>query len=130
VSQISPHFSRAEFACKCGCGMDSVDTELLTRLEALHERLSFLASSKIRIHINSGNRCRAYNEKVGGEDQSQHMRSRAADITAEQLIEEHWSPIAHEVVADAAEVVEFGGIGRYHTFTHVDSRAGKARWHG
>jgi uncharacterized protein YcbK (DUF882 family) len=130
MTQLSKHFSRKEFACKCGCGMDSVDSELLDKLEALHDRLTFLAGAKIRIHVNSGNRCRAYNEKVGGEELSQHLRSRAADIAVEQLVDEHWSPVAPEIVADAADVVAFGGIGRYKTFTHVDSRAGNARWHG
>jgi uncharacterized protein YcbK (DUF882 family) len=130
VNPLSEHFRRSEFACKCGCGMDTVDVELLEKLEALHAYLADLADAPVRIHINSGNRCRLYNDKVGGEDLSQHLRSRAADITAEQGVEGHWSPIAPEVVADAAETIPFGGIGRYKTFTHVDSRAGKARWHG
>jgi uncharacterized protein YcbK (DUF882 family) len=124
----SDNFKRGEFACKCGCGMDTVDYGLILGLESLREKLNDLAGSPVRIHITSGNRCKQYNDKVGGEVFSQHLRSRAADIQCEQLIDSHWSQIAPEIVADEAEKLPFGGVGRYKTFTHVDTRAGVARW--
>lgn len=125
---ISKNFKRSEFACKCGCGMDTVDYALLHGLEALRENLTTLAGSDVRIRITSGNRCRTYNDKVGGEVFSQHLRSRAADIQCEQLVDGQWEPIAPGIIADEAEKLPFGGVGRYNTFTHVDTRAGVARW--
>ena len=29
MAQLSQYFKRSEFACKCGCGFNVVDTELL-----------------------------------------------------------------------------------------------------
>lgn len=125
----SINFSRSEFACRCGCGMDTVDYALIESLEALREKLNEWAGVLVRIKITSGNRCAEYNAKVGGEKNSWHMKSRAADIQAQQLHTD-WQQIPPEVVADAAEAVGFGGIGRYATFTHVDTRGIAARWHG
>ena len=74
MGDLSEHFSREEMACKCGCGLDTVDAELLSLLE------------KIRAHfdrpitINSGCRCEAHNRAVGGSKNSQHLIGRAADI--------------------------------------------------
>ena len=54
-----------------------------------------------------------------------HMKARAADIVVEGV--ESWE------VADFAEQVlnGRGGVGRYDTFTHVDTRSnGPARWSG
>jgi len=114
--KISPHFSRSEFACGCGCGFDTVDYELLNLLEA------------IRIHfdspliVNSGARCEQWNKKIGGYPKSQHLKAKAADIVV------HGVP-SSEVAAFAEAVLgERGGIGRYETFTHVDVRAEWARW--
>lgn len=116
MGDLSPHFSRSEFACKCGCGQDTVDAGLLAVLEKVREH--FGAS----VTINSGNRCEAYNQRIGGAKASQHRLSRAADITVRGVdpAEVHaWIDGWHE-----------GGLGRYPTFTHVDSRSGRTRWAG
>ena len=125
----SINFARKEFACKCGCGMDTVDYELLTGLEQLRMKLSgFLGAAVVRIRVVSGNRCPKRNVDVGGEKNSYHMKSRAADIQVDQLADGEWHGIAPKIVADLAEDLEFGGVGRYETFTHVDTRSLKARW--
>ena len=117
MGDLSKHFSRAEFACKCGCGFDTVDAVLLGYLESI--RTYFGAP----ITINSGCRCSTYNAKIGGESKSLHMAGRAADITV------LGTPPAD--VARYAELIGCGGIGKYDTFTHVDSRTkGPARWAG
>jgi len=116
MGDISEHFNRSEFACKCGCGFDTVDAITLDILE------------KIRQHFNapitptSGCRCESYNKEVEGYKNSHHLRGRAADIQ----VEGH-SPIA---VAEYAQYLmpDWGGIGRYNTFTHIDTRTGKGRW--
>ena len=72
------HFTRSEFKCKCGsCDQDTVDFELLDILERLRVHYG------VPITINSGNRCAAYNKKIGGSKNSQHVKSRAADIVVD-----------------------------------------------
>ena len=113
---ISQHFSRFEFVCHCGCGFDTVDSELLELLE------------KIRVHfgsplvINSAARCLKHNRSIGSRDTSQHVQGKAADIAVKG--------VAPEKVADYVELFQpdRGGIGRYRGFTHVDVRDSKARW--
>lgn len=111
---ISKHFSRSEFTCKCGCGLNTVDTQLLMFLEKIR------AYFNKPVIINSGCRCTEYNRKVGGAKKSQHLIGRAADITV--------GSVSPQDVADYAESIGVPGIGRYKTFTHIDSRNGV--WRG
>jgi hypothetical protein len=64
---LSAHFSRAEFACRCGCGVCRVSDELLSRLEAMRERAG------IPLTIVSGCRCHAHNAAEGGREDSAHL---------------------------------------------------------
>ncbi|MBT11850.1 MAG: serine/threonine protein kinase [Oceanospirillaceae bacterium] len=115
---LTEHFSRIEFRCKCGkCDFDTVDAGLVLMLE------------KIRRHFNrpvtitSACRCARHNQAVGGSTRSQHLYGRAADITV--------AGTQPADVADFAETLNPGGLGRYATFTHIDSRTiGPARWNG
>jgi uncharacterized protein YcbK (DUF882 family) len=120
MGDISANFSRIEFACNCGCGFDTVDSDTLETLE--HIREHFNAS----VVINSGCRCANWNKQCGGEPNSYHLQARAADIA-----------VAGVPPSKVAEWVENGplkgrgGVGRYNTFTHVDTRSnGPARWSG
>ena len=113
--KLNSFFSREEFECKCGCGFNTVDAELL------------LILTLIRTHFNkpviitSGCRCVAHNERVGGGSASQHLLGRAADIIVKG--------VDPEDVADYARVLNpEGGVGEYSTFTHIDSRCNCARW--
>lgn len=113
------YFKRSEFACKCGCGFDTVDAELLTVLQALRAHFNTVC------HIESGCRCVAYNRRVLGATDSQHTKGRAADIVV--------AGVAPAAVQDYLEknYPEEYGIGRYQTFTHIDTRTnGPARWTG
>ncbi|MDR5868089.1 D-Ala-D-Ala carboxypeptidase family metallohydrolase [Halomonas koreensis] len=114
---ISPHFQRAEFACSCGCGFDTIDSETLAVLEDVRERF------EAPVLVTSGCRCPAYNAQIGGAEHSQHKLGRAADIQV--------SGVAPAQVQDYLIERYPGryGIGRYDTFTHVDTRTdGPARW--
>ncbi|MCJ8285120.1 D-Ala-D-Ala carboxypeptidase family metallohydrolase [Halomonas sp.] len=115
---ISPHFKRVEFACNCGCGFDTVDTQTLEVLEAVRRHF------EAPVRVTSGCRCPAYNRRVGGASRSQHVLGRAADI---QVLD-----VEPEAVQDwLAEHFPWASIGRYATFTHVDTRTdGPARWRG
>jgi uncharacterized protein YcbK (DUF882 family) len=120
MGDLSENFSREEFACKCNCGMDTVDVELVAVLE--HLRSAFIGDTAIT--INSGCRCRGHNADINGSANSQHVKSRAADITVEGV-----DPDVVQDVFDGLFPDQYG-MGSYDTFTHVDSRAGKARWTG
>ncbi|ADL53188.1 D-Ala-D-Ala carboxypeptidase family metallohydrolase [Clostridium cellulovorans] len=111
------HFSQSEFKCSC-CGSlgGGMKTSLLLRLEALRAKLGGKSTT-----VNSGYRCAKHNAEVGGEDNSYHMKSVAADIQV--------SGVAPSTVASNAETIfGDGGLGRYSTFTHVDVRGYRARW--
>lgn len=117
MGDLSPHFSRAEFRCKClQCDFDTVDAQLLEVLESVRQ---FYA---LPVIITSGCRCAAHNAAVGGSANSQHLLGRAADFVVKGI-----SP---DGVANYLELAYPGrlGIGRYPNFTHADSRNQAARW--
>lgn len=118
MKKLSKHFSRHEFECKCGCGFNVVDAQLLEMLEDVRER--FMKPVK----INSAARCPEHNKAVGGSPTSQHLLGKAADIVVGDE-----TPGYVGTYVDALRKDSFG-IGVYETFTHIDSRADKARWRG
>ena len=67
MGDISKHFNRAEFACKDGCGFDTVDAELLAKLEEIREHFDQ------PVIINSACRCHDHNAVIGGTENSQHL---------------------------------------------------------
>jgi uncharacterized protein YcbK (DUF882 family) len=113
---MSEHFKIEDFACKCGCGFDSISPKLIDALEQLR------AIIKKPIIINSGCRCANHNKEVGGEKDSKHLSGQAADIHIKGM-----KPLA--VFIKAAEIPAFkqGGRGVYDTFTHVDIGTGNKR---
>ena len=115
MGDLSKHFSRREFSCKCGCGFDTVDAELLQVLEKLRQHIN------LPITITSGCRCPAYNAVVGGARDSQHTRGRAADIKVALSPDLIWG---HLTTVYPNQY----GLGRYLDFTHIDTRSQPARW--
>ena len=117
MGDLSKHFSRFEFACKCGCGFDTVDTMLLEALESIREKFN------CSLYISSSCRCFEHNKAVGGAKNSQHTKGRAADINTREEVDP-------DKIADYAESLGLS-VGRYANFTHVDTRTnGPARWDG
>ena len=117
--KLSQHFSRKEFACKCGCGFDTVDVETLQLLEDLRQHFN------TPIFINSACRCQSHNRNVGGSAKSQHVRGRAADIDVADI-----SPGVVYSYLTSTYPKKFG-FGLYDNFIHVDTRSnGPARWEG
>lgn len=72
--QLTKHFIREEFACKCGCGFDEINPDLVAKLEVLRLLLG------VPLIISSGCRCSAHNADVGGRSGSAHLRGDAADL--------------------------------------------------
>jgi uncharacterized protein YcbK (DUF882 family) len=116
MGDISKHFDRKEFACQDKCGFDTVDVELITVLEDLREHFD----SPVR--INSASRCKKHNDRIGGADKSQHLVCRAADVAVDKI-----SPIAVWEYLNY-KYMGYYGVGRYESFTHIDTRKNSARW--
>jgi len=91
------HFKRSEFACKCGCGDDTMNPELLTILSTIRTACNF------PFIITSAKRCVTHNKAVGGHPNSAHMKGEAVDIACEHRR-------AGEILT-CAMMAEFTGIG-------------------
>ncbi|ENR6404717.1 DUF882 domain-containing protein [Salmonella enterica] len=115
---ISKYFKRKEFSCRCGCGQDTVDAELLAIIEDVREHFGK------PVIINSANRCPTHNKRVGGASKSVHLTGKAADIVVKGVAPD----IVHAYLT--AKYSGKYGIGKYKTFTHVDSRSKESRWNG
>jgi uncharacterized protein YcbK (DUF882 family) len=124
MGDMSKHFSRYEFRCKCGkdCGYDAKDPKQIEILEKIREHFGK------PVIISSSNRCPEYNNKpikeggVGSYPGSQHPRAKADDIVIENVSPEEIALYADKIMPD------WGGIGIYDTFTHIDTRKNIARW--
>ncbi|MBE0583785.1 MAG: serine/threonine protein kinase [Desulfofustis sp.] len=115
MTKLSENFERHEFACKCGCGQDTVDAELINVLQWLRDVV------RREVKISSGNRCPVYNRKVGGAARSKHKIGRAADISVTGM-----TPGSVFTLIDN-EFPDRLGLIQYSTFVHVDTRDGRYR---
>lgn len=114
MGDLSRNFSRAEFACKCGCGFDAVSPDLVLVLQALRDHFAAPVS------ITSGCRCRKHNTRVGGAPASYHISGLAADITVASI-----KPREVYRWLDAHCAGRYGVI-EYRGWVHVDVRPGAA----
>lgn len=73
MGDLTAHFSRAEFSCRCGCGYDTIDISLVLDLERLRAKVG-------PIKINSGCRCEKHNAAIGGAKNSSHTMGKAVDV--------------------------------------------------
>lgn len=116
---LSANFSRKEWACKCGCGFDTVDAELVKILQEYRDE----AKAIVIITPHGGCRCPIQNKASGGAIGSQHMKGKAADIHVKGK-----TPKEVFDYFDKKYPVKYG-VGLYKTFTHIDVRNGlAARW--
>lgn len=118
------YFDIEEFRCKCGglyCdgNLGLVDDELLLGLDDLRDVVG------LPLIVNSGVRCGTWNALEGGDEGSQHTKGRAADICVPSGLD---TQVLNEI-AQTIPTFQYGGIGVYDTFVHLDSRdTGPARW--
>ena len=117
MGDLSAHFSKSEFACRC-CGQLKIEDGLIAGLEQLRT----LAGREIVVH--DGYRCPAHNQKVGGVPHSEHTLGMAADIAIPGLSLQQMYELALQVPTFCN-----GGIGAYDgDFLHLDNRPHPARW--
>ena len=122
--KLTENFNREEFDCADGSEMP---IEVQLNIAELAVQLEIIRSHfNAPITINSAYRSLEHNRKIGSNDSSQHILGKAVDIVVKG--------VAPDDVYDAIEflisegLVKEGGLGRYNTFTHYDTRGTRARW--
>lgn len=116
--KLSSNFKVSEFACKDGSDAVLVAPRLVMVLQTIRDHFG------AAVTINSGYRTAQYNTKVGGVAHSQHCYGTAADIVVEGQKPADVAAYARQLMPD------WGGVGKYHSFTHIDVREEKADWIG
>lgn len=117
MGNITKNLSRREFACKCGCGFDTVDYETVAVIQDVCDHFN------CRVTINSGCRCEAHNKAIKGSKNSYHKKARAADCDFHGVS----SLEVHEYLCN--KYPSKYGFGIYNNFNHIDTRSGiPARW--
>lgn len=116
--QLSAHFKVREFACGDGSDAILVAPRLVMVLETI--RTHFGAP----VVIHSGYRTPQHNAKVNGAAHSQHCYGMAADVTVRGHTPAEVAAFARSIMPD------WGGVGVYDSFCHIDVREAKADWAG
>ena len=115
--QLSKNLKVREFACKDGSDVILVDPLLVWILQNVRDHFNK------PLNITSGYRTVSYNAKIpGSASGSYHLYGMAADFTVSGVK-------ASDVQAYLENIMpNTGGIGKATDYTHVDTRAEKARW--
>ena len=116
--KLSTNFTVKEFACKDGSDAVLVAPRLVMVLQTIRDHFG------AAVTISSGYRTPQYNTKVGGVAHSQHCYGTAADVVIKGQTPETVAAYARTLMPD------WGGVGVYSTFTHVDVRETRADWNG
>lgn len=119
--KLTRNFDLEEFRCKDG----TIDHE--DNLNILAVQLQYLRDYLgVPIIINSAYRSKEYNKKIGGAENSFHMKGMASDIRTK----DHTPLQIHSVIElliSEGKMIQ-GGLGLYNTFVHYDIRGTNARW--
>lgn len=116
--KITENFRVREFACSDGSDPIFISHTLVEVLQKIRDHFN------APVTINSAYRTPGKNKAVGGAAYSQHLYGTAADITVKGVKPSDVATYAESLLTN------YGGVGRYATFTHVDVRAQKSRWKG
>lgn len=123
---LTENFKLSEFKCKDGT---QVPENLKENVQKLANNLQVLRDHIGKpIRVISGYRSPKYNRRIGGAKKSQHMFAKAADIKVKGMHPDE----VREVILDLIKAGKMakGGVGRYTTFVHYDTRGWNARWSG
>lgn len=140
MGDISKHFSRSEYACKCNyyhklpedgyCGgdFDAVDKELNEAHERIRERLCFVFGFGVGVKITSGNRCPKHNKDEGGAPRSTHKRGIGSDLFFYNKVT--GEAVDLQICYDTIDNLYPGqyGLKLYKSWIHFDVREGY--WRG
>ena len=124
--KLTRNFALSEFQCRDG---SLPEDELLENCQELADNLQVLRDHIGKpINIISGYRPPAYNKKIGGAKRSQHLLARAADIKVSGMAPAEVHATVIKLIK--AGKMKQGGVGKYSTFVHYDTRGSAARWSG
>lgn len=124
ITQLATNFHIREFKCKDGT---EVPEQYICNVQKVAAQLQILRDYlKEPIHINSAYRTPAYNARIGGAKNSQHLTASAADITVKSKTPRQLKAIVEKLIEQ--KKLSIGGIGLYPGFLHIDVRRNRARW--
>jgi len=118
MGDLTDNFNRSEFACKCDCGFDEIALDTVYICQSIRHHFDR------PVTITSACRCPEHNASVGGAENSQHVAGTAADVVVKDV---HPHDV-YEYLDTHAVDLGIGGLGKYNSFTHVDTRGRGARW--
>ncbi|ATB68875.1 hypothetical protein SJPD1_1056 [Sulfurospirillum diekertiae] len=101
------HFKKEEFTCKCGCGLNNINDDVVYMLDTARQW------ANIPFKINCGCRCKKHNKDVGGVTDSAHTKGLAVDISTP-------SDSVRFSIVSALLKVGFKRVLLYDTFIHCD----------
>ena len=121
-NEKSNYFQRSEFACKCGCGTNKVQPDLIDMLNVIREAFGR------KVTVTSGTRCVANNAAHRGATNSNHLTGHAADI---RCTDKSMTPAQmYEVVMrlwSEGKLPWLAGISKnYDSIIHVDTSPKRA----
>jgi len=105
---ISKNFSESEWKCSC-CKQCFIVPELVDMMQKFRDRVD------MAIDVHCVNRCEKQNEKVGGVENSKHLKGEACDFHVPDLKIKR----LHAEVLSSDDIFT-GGIGLYDWGVHVD----------
>ena len=112
-TKLSENFSLWEWACRDGSPAVRVNMATVNGLQYIRDQLG-------RLKINSAYRTVQHNASVGGAKNSRHLYGMAADVVPVMA-----TLALLKVIADT---MDWGGIGIYNTFVHLDPWRTNRRW--
>lgn len=124
ATRLTKNFLLEEFGCRDGT---PVPDSLVPNVVELSKNLQVLRDDIGEpLAILSGYRTPAWNKKVGGEDNSFHMKAMAADLVCKSLTPRQLKARIEKLIKSGK--MKQGGIGLYPSFVHYDTRGTLARW--
>lgn len=129
--ELTPYWSRTRGGVSNSCPPEELWPNIVRTLVVLDEVRHLVGQS---IRLTSTYRDPDYNRAVGGERMSYHMKFMAIDFQGGK------GPLGNAFIAKSLRGKRFknpitgksftfaGGIGRYPTFVHIDTRGVNASW--
>ena len=109
------HFKQSEFACKCGCGFNSINLNLVKILDEIRE---FYGQP---LTVTSGCRCRAHNAKQkNASANSRHISGKASDIKVRNVSKSVLLAKCKEYVANGRARYTYTNNTNMKNIVHID----------
>lgn len=108
------HFKKEEFTCKCGCGMNNIDLNLVKILDEIREYFGQ------PVVVSSGCRCKNHNAKVGGVQGSRHVQGKAADIIVRNVSKDKVLAKCKKYVANGRARYTYTNNSNMNKAVHID----------